>query len=63
MLSENLKRIRTEQRYTQRLLGKLANCTNITIQNIENGNNDNPKIKTLMSLANVLQVTVEDLIK
>ena len=63
MLSENLKRIRTEQRYNQRLLGKLANCTNITIQNIENGRNDNPKIKTIMGLAKVLGVTVDDLIK
>ncbi len=63
MLSENLKRIREEQRYNKRLLGKLAGCASITIQEIENGNNDNPKIKTLMALAKVLGVSVDDLIK
>ena len=63
MLSENLKRIRKEQRYTLKLLGELAGCTVTTIQNIENGINDNPKIKTLMELAKILNVSVDELIK
>ena len=63
MLCENLKRIRTEQRYNRKLLGKLANCTSSTIQNIEEGRSNNPKIKTIIGLAKVLGVTVEDLMK
>lgn len=63
MLSENLRRLRKEQRYNQTLLGKVANCSHTTIQNIEDGSNDNPRIKTLMALAKVLGVSVDDLIK
>ncbi len=63
MLAENLKRIRAEQRYNRVQLGKLAGCTATTIQMIENGKNDNPRIKTIMSLAKVLKVSVNTLIK
>ena len=63
MLSENLKKIRTDQRYNRKQLGELAGCTATTIQMIENGSNDNPRIKTLISLANALNVSVAKLIK
>ena len=63
MLSENLKRIRTEQRYTRKQLGELADCTPTTINMIESGINDNPKIKTIINLAKALKVTVNTLIK
>ena len=63
MLSENLKRIREEQRYTRVLLAKKIGINAATIQNIENGTNDNPKIKTIIALANALNVSVSKLIK
>ena len=63
MLSENLKRIRMEQRYNRKQLGELVGCTATNIQNIENGINDNPKLKLVISLAKALNVSVNTLIK
>lgn len=63
MLNENLKRIRTEQRYTRKQLGELAGITPNTIQFIENGTIDNPSLKTVQGLAKALKVSVTTLIK
>ena len=63
MLSENLKRFRTEQRYTRKQLAELVGVTATTIQLIETGKNDNPGIKTIEGLAKVLKVPVSKLIK
>ncbi len=63
MLSENLKRIRMEQRYNRRQLGELTGITPTTIQMIENGENDNPRLKTLLALAKALRVSITTLIK
>lgn len=63
MLSENLRRIRIEQRYTRQQLADLSGCTTTTIRNIETGENDNPRIKTLISLSKILKVSIKTLIK
>ena len=63
MLSQNLKQIRTKQRYNRKQLGKLSGITPATIQMIENGSNDNPRIKTIMALAKALKVSVITLLK
>lgn len=63
MLGKNLRRIRTEQRYTRKQLADLCGCTATTIRNIEVGENDNPRIKTLISLSKVLKVSIKTLIK
>ena len=63
MLSENLKRIRTEQRYTKQELARKSEMSARTIESIENGENDNPRIKTIEALAKVLKVSVNTLIK
>lgn len=63
MLSENLKRIRMEQRYTRKQLGELTGVTATTIQMIENNENDNPRLKTLLALAKALKVPITTLIK
>ena len=63
MLSQNLKRIRLEQRYTRKQLAKVANTTATTIQSIETEQNDNPRLKTVMGLAKALKVSVNTLIK
>lgn len=63
MLSENLKRIRTEQRYNRKQLSEIAGVTPTTIQMIENGENDNPNLKTLLGLSKALKVSITTLIK
>lgn len=63
MLGENLKRFRTEQRYTRPQLAKLVEVNPRTIELIENGKNENPGIKTVERLAKVLKVPIGKLIK
>lgn len=63
MLSENLKRFRTEQRYTRKQLAELVEVNPRTIELIENGKNENPGIKTVERLAKVLKVPIAKLIK
>ena len=63
MLGENLKRFRTEQRYTRPQLAKLVEVNPRTIELIENGKNENPGIKTVERLEKVLKVPIGKLIK
>jgi transcriptional regulator with XRE-family HTH domain len=63
MLSENVKKIRKQRQLSQDKLAKLAGITLTTLVKIESGANDNPTLKTLKSLADALQVTVNDLIE
>ena len=63
MLSENVKKIRKQRELSQDKLAKLADITLTTLVKIESGANDNPTLKTLKSLANALEVTVNDLIE
>ena len=63
MLSENVKKITKGRELSQDKLAKLADITLTTLVKIESGANDNPTLKTLKSLANALEVTVNDLIE
>lgn len=63
MLSENLKNARLKQRYTVRELSELSGVSESTINNIENGRNENPGIQMLIELSKVLKVPVSKLIK
>ena len=63
MLGENLKRFRTEQRYSRTQLAKLVEVNPRTIELIENGKNKNPGIQTVEKLAKVLKVPISKLIK
>lgn len=63
MLSENLKKLRIEQRYTRRQLEELSGVSKNTIQYIEEKRSDNPRIKTVANLAKVLKVSIDKLIK
>ena len=63
MLSENVKKIRKQRELSQDKLAKLAGITLTTLVKIEAGANDNPTLKTLKSLADALEVTVNDLIE
>lgn len=63
MLSENLKRIRKERELSRRKLSKLSGITITNIQDIEEGNNTNPTLNTLLALSKSLKVAVSTLIK
>ncbi len=63
MLSENLKNAREKQRYTVKELSQLTGVSESTINNIENGRNENPGIQVLIELSKVLKVAVSKLIK
>lgn len=63
MLSENFKKAREKQRYTVKELSKLTGVSESTINNIENGRNENPGIQTLIELSKVLKIAISKLIK
>jgi len=63
MLSDNIKKIRKKKGLSQDKLAKLADVTHTTLIKIESGVNDNPTIKTLMKIANALEVSIDVLLK
>jgi transcriptional regulator with XRE-family HTH domain len=62
MLAKNLKRLRKEKGMTQLDLVKKADITMSTLTNIETGVSDNPTMKTLVAIADALDVSVDELI-
>jgi len=62
MLAENIKRLRIKKGLSQDKLAKLADVTLTTLVKIESGANDNPTIKTLKKIADVLEVAIDDLL-
>ncbi|MBI2444500.1 MAG: helix-turn-helix transcriptional regulator [Candidatus Magasanikbacteria bacterium] len=62
-LSSNLKQLREKKRLSQDRLAKLADVANNTIIKIEQGENINPTLETLMKVAKALDVSVDELIK
>lgn len=63
MLGKNIREYRIKKGFTQLELGLMIEATSTTIHLIEVGENDNPKIKTLMKIAEALEVPIEELIK
>lgn len=63
MLSENLKKYRKKREFTRKKLSKLSGITITNIQDIEEGNNTNPTLNTLVALSKALGVAVSKLIK
>jgi len=63
MLSDNIKKTRKKKGLSQDKLAKLANVTLTTLIKIESGVNDNPTIKTLMKIANTLDISIDKLLK
>lgn len=63
MLSENLKRLRLEKEYSRRKLAEISGLTQKNIQDIEDGRNTNPTLKTLLGLSKGLNVSISKLIK
>ncbi|MBC8059304.1 MAG: helix-turn-helix transcriptional regulator [Clostridiaceae bacterium] len=60
-LSENIKKYRKEKKVTQKELAKKLNKSESTIQKYESGS-VTPDIKTLTDIAEILGVTINDLI-
>jgi len=61
-LGENLKRIRTKKNITQIEIAKTLNVDRSFISNIENGKT-NPTLSTITSIAKVLGVSANELLK
>lgn len=62
ILSKNLKEARLAKGMTQYTLAKKADITIATLSNIEAGASDNPTIKTLIAIADALDVSVDEII-
>ena len=62
MISESIKKYRKKKGLSQDKLAKLAEVTHTTLVKLESGANDNPTVKTLKKIADVLQVKIDDLL-
>lgn len=62
MLSQNIRRLRREHKFSQEELAKRANITYSTLIKIESGVNDNPTVKTLKKIATVFKMRIDDLL-
>lgn len=61
MVNNNLPEIRKAKGLTQKELAEKSGVSRVTIANIERGAVTNLKISTMLSLANALGVTVEEI--
>jgi transcriptional regulator with XRE-family HTH domain len=62
VLKENITRLREELGISQRELGRRAKVTNVTISDIERGEVGDPKISTLVAIADGLETDVAGLL-
>ena len=62
MLSDNVKRFRLAKGLSQEKLAQEAGVTYSTLTKIEAGYNSNPKVQSLIRIAQALDVTVSDLL-
>lgn len=62
MLSENIKKLRKKKELSQDKLTKMADITLTTLVKLESGANDNPTIKTLIKIADALEVSLDELV-
>jgi len=62
MLADNIKKHRLRLKLSQEELARKAEMTYSTLIKLESGANDNPTIKTLVKIADVFKITVDELI-
>jgi len=62
MLSKRVKECRKKKGWTQQKLAEKAGLSFNTITKIEQGIGDSPTLKTLIKLADVLEVTIDELV-
>ena len=63
MLGKNIKKLREKRGLSQDKLTKRADITLTTLVKLETGINDNPTLKTLVKLANALEISIDELVK
>ena len=63
MYLKNLTKIRKEKRLTQEGLARKANISYHTVIKLESGGIKNPKVGTLLKLAEALDVSTDKLLK
>ena len=61
MLSVNLKRLRKQRKLSQDKLARLADIPYNTLVKIESGKSNNPTFETLSKLADVFNITIDEL--
>ena len=61
MVNNNLSEVRKDKGLTQEELAEKSGISRVTIANIEHGAVTNLKISTMLSLANALDSTVEEI--
>ena len=62
-IAGNLKKLRGKQGYSLEKVARIADLSLNTIVKIENGINTNPTIETLMKLAKVFDIKIDDFLK
>lgn len=62
MLLKNLAKIRKQKKLTQRKLAQKSGVSYNTIIKMERGGIKNPKIETVIKLANALGVSIDELV-
>jgi transcriptional regulator with XRE-family HTH domain len=62
MLAKRVKECRKKKGWTQQKLAEKAGLSFNTITKIEQGIGDSPTLKTLIKLADVLEVTIDELV-
>lgn len=62
MLAQNIKKLRKQHKLSQEDLAKKAEITYSTLIKIESGANKNPTLGTLSKLAEVFEVTIDELV-
>jgi len=62
-IAENIKALRVKRGISQDRLSKLADLSLNTIVKIEAGRNSNPTVVTLLKIAKLFNVRIDDLIK
>ncbi|MBI4683916.1 MAG: helix-turn-helix transcriptional regulator [Nitrospirae bacterium] len=63
MLAQNIKKLRKKHKLSQEQLAQKAGITYSTLIKIESGANDNPTIKTLIKIADALDVSLDELVE
>lgn len=61
MLAKNLKKLRTQKKLSQEKLARLVDISYNTIAKIEAGKAKNPTFETLSKLADVFDISIDEL--
>lgn len=62
MLSANIKKLRKQSKLSQDKLARLAEIPYNTLVKIESGKSTNPTFETLLKLADVFEVSIDELV-